>query len=184
MKRPLPAEAFTREDTYAATRLPVELASTLIPDAYTEQSFFDLEREQVFAGSWVPVGVAGELPKPGDFVVVEVAGRSLIVCRNADGELKAHHNVCRHRGSRLCDAGPGHVDRFFKCPYHSWAYDLNGKCLGTPLFTPDSEVPGGSARDLRHERGQGVRQGGLRSPPGALRAVGLPDLRVPRRRGT
>ena len=62
VKRPLPAEAFTREDTYAATRLPVELASTLIPDAYTEQSFFDLEREQVFAGSWVPVGVAGEVP--------------------------------------------------------------------------------------------------------------------------
>jgi choline monooxygenase len=141
VKRPLPAESFTREDTYAATRLPVELASTLIPDAYTEQSFFELEREQVFAGSWVPVGVAGEVQAPGDFIVVEVAGRSLIVCRNKEGGLKAHHNVCRHRGSRLCDPGPGHVDRFFKCPYHSWAYDLDGKCLGTPLFTPDSEVP-------------------------------------------
>ncbi len=61
--------------------------------------------------------------------------------QRARRSLRAHHNVCRHRGSRLCDAGPGHVDRFFQCPYHAWAYDLDGKCLGTPLFTPDSEVP-------------------------------------------
>jgi choline monooxygenase len=141
VKRPLPAEAFTREETYAATRLPVDLATTLIPDAYTEQSYFDLEREQVFAGSWIPVCVSDEVAAPGDFLVVDVAGRSVIVCRNRAGELRAHHNVCRHRGARLCDAGPGHAERFFKCPYHSWAYDLDGKCLGTPLFTADSEVP-------------------------------------------
>jgi choline monooxygenase len=141
MKRPLPADAFTREETYRLTRLPVDLASTLIPDAYTSQSFFELEREQVFARSWIPVALADEVPGPGDYLVVEVAGRSVIVCRNPDGALRAFHNVCRHRGSRLCDAGAGHVDRFFKCPYHSWAYDLNGACLGTPLFTADSEVP-------------------------------------------
>jgi choline monooxygenase len=141
VKRPLPAEAFTREETYAATRLPVDLATTLIPDAYTEQSYFDLEREQVFARSWIPVCVADEVAERGDFLVVEAAGRSVIVCRNRAGELRAHHNVCRHRGARLCDAGPGHAERFFKCPYHSWAYDLDGKCLGTPLFTADSGVP-------------------------------------------
>jgi choline monooxygenase len=141
VRRPLPADAFTRAETYEATRLPVELATTLIPDAYTEQSFFDLEREQVFAHSWIPVCVADEVAQPGDFLVVEAAGRSVIVCRNREGALRAHHNVCRHRGSRLCDPGAGHAERFFKCPYHSWAYDLDGKCLGTPLFTPDSEVP-------------------------------------------
>ena len=65
VKRPLPAEAFTREETYAATRLPVELATTLIPDAYTEQSYFDLEREQVFARSWIPVCVADEVRRAG-----------------------------------------------------------------------------------------------------------------------
>jgi choline monooxygenase len=141
VKRPLPAEAFTRAETYAATRLPVDLATTLIPDAYTERSYFDLEREQVFARSWIPVCVADEVAAPGDFLVVEAAGRSVIVCRNRAGQLRAHHNVCRHRGARLCDAGPGHAERFFKCPYHSWAYDLDGHCLGTPLFTADSEVP-------------------------------------------
>ena len=83
MKRPLPPEAFTLAETYRETRLPVELASTLIPDAYTEESFFALERERVFAQSWVPVCVADEVPGPGDYLVVEVAGRSLIVCRKS-----------------------------------------------------------------------------------------------------
>ena len=130
-----------REDTYAATRLPVELASTLIPDAYTSPEFNDLELDRVFAHSWVPVCVTDELREPGSFAVVEVAGRSLIVCRTLSGELRAHHNVCRHRGARLVDEAHGRVERFFQCPYHAWAYDLEGACLGTPLFTPEAGIP-------------------------------------------
>ena len=140
MKRPLPADAFLLEDTYAKTRLPVDFASTLIPDAYVSPEFHALEQERVFAKSWVPVCVPDEVREPGQFLVVEVAGRSIIVTRNQAGELRAHHNVCRHRGARLCE-GTGKVKRFFSCPYHAWAYDLDGTCLGTPLFTPESEVP-------------------------------------------
>ena len=139
--RPVPAAAFTDPATYAATRLPVDEATTLIPDAYVSDDFHLLERERVFARSWVPVAVVDEVASPGDYVVCEVAGRSLIVCRDRAGTLRAHHNVCRHRGARLCAAGNGHVDRFFRCPYHSWAYALDGACLGTPLFTPDSGIP-------------------------------------------
>jgi choline monooxygenase len=139
--RPIPAEAFTREETYAATRLPVDLASTLIPDAYTSEEFRTLELERVFARSWVPVCVTDEVSEPGSFVLAEVAGRSLIVCRTADGDLRAHHNVCRHRGSRLVAEPRGHVARFFQCPYHAWAYGLDGACLGTPLFTPEAGIP-------------------------------------------
>jgi choline monooxygenase len=139
--RPIPASAFTREDTYAATRLPVDLASTLIPDAYTSPQYFELERDAVFARSWVPVCVTPEVEEPGSYVVVDVAGRSIIVCRNRAGELRAHHNVCRHRGTRLRDDEHGRVERFFQCPYHAWAYDLDGACLGTPLFTPEAGVP-------------------------------------------
>ena len=65
----------------------------------------------------------------------------MIVCRNRAGELRAHHNVCRHRGAQLCVEGHGRVDRFFQCPYHAWAYDLDGACLGTPLFTPEAGIP-------------------------------------------
>jgi choline monooxygenase len=139
--RPVSPEAFLDEATYRATRLPVDFASTLIPDAYTSAEFHDLERERVFARSWVPVCVGDELPEPGSYIVVEVAGRSLIVCRNRAGELRAHHNVCRHRGTQLCGEPRGKVERFFQCPYHAWAYDLDGACLGTPLFTPEAGIP-------------------------------------------
>ncbi len=74
-------------------------------------------------------------------MVVELAGRSLIVCRNRSGELRVHHNVCRHRGARLLAEERGRVERFFQCPYHAWAYDLDGACLGTPLFTPEAGIP-------------------------------------------
>jgi choline monooxygenase len=130
-----------REETYAATRLPVDLASTLIPDAYVSPDFHSLERSAIFARSWVPVCVTDELAEPGSYVVVDVAGCSLVVCRNRAGELRAHHNVCRHRGTRLIGEEQGRVERFFQCPYHAWAYDLDGVCLGTPLFTPESGIP-------------------------------------------
>jgi phenylpropionate dioxygenase-like ring-hydroxylating dioxygenase large terminal subunit len=139
--RPIPPAAFTREETYAATRRPVDLASTLIPDAYTSPEFHALERDRIFARSWVPVCVTDEVAEPGAFVVADVAGRSLIVCKNRSGELRAHHNVCRHRGTRICAEERGRVERFFQCPYHAWAYDLDGACLGTPLFTPESGIP-------------------------------------------
>jgi len=139
--RPIQPSAFTLEETYRATRLPVDRASTLVPDAYISADFHALELERIFASSWVPVCVTDEVAEPGTFVVAEVAGRSLIVCRNRSGELRAHHNVCRHRGTRLCETEHGSVERFFRCPYHAWAYDLDGVLLGTPLFTPEAGIP-------------------------------------------
>jgi choline monooxygenase len=139
--RPVPATAFIREETYRATRLPVDEASTLIPDAYTSDEFHALELERVFASAWVPVCLTDEVAAPGSYVVVDVAGRSLVVCRNRSGELRTHHNVCRHRGARLVAGERGQVERFFQCPYHAWAYDLDGVCLGTPLFTPEAGIP-------------------------------------------
>jgi choline monooxygenase len=144
--RPIPRAAFLREETYRATRLPVDYASTLIPDAYTAEAFAEEERNRVFGRSWVPVCASDEVRDTGAYVVVDVAGRSLIVCRAADGALRAHHNVCRHRGARLCIEARGQVKRFFQCPYHAWAYDLEGRCLGTPLFTPEAGIPD----DQRH----------------------------------
>jgi choline monooxygenase len=133
-------QAFTREETYAATRRPVSLAATLLPDAYTSEEFFALERELVFGSSWVAVGCTAELREPGDVLVTEVAGRSIFVVRKQDGVLRAFYNVCRHRGTRLLTVGESRVKRFIRCPYHSWAYDHDGRCVGTPLFT-GSDIP-------------------------------------------
>ena len=139
--RPVAPERFGDEATYRATRLPVDYASTLIPDAYVSEQFHAFEQERLFGTSWVPVCVADEVDSPGAFLVVEVGGRSVVVCRNRAGELRAHHNVCRHRGARLVTEPRGSVARFFQCPYHAWAYDLDGACLGTPLFTPEAGIP-------------------------------------------
>jgi choline monooxygenase len=132
--------AFTEEATYAATRRPVSLASTLLPDAYTSAEFFALERERVFGSSWVAVGCSAKLRAAGDVLVAEVAGRSIFVVRQKDGTLRAFYNVCRHRGTQLLAPGECRVKRFIRCPYHSWAYDHDGRCIGTPMFT-GSDIP-------------------------------------------
>jgi choline monooxygenase len=134
------AEALTREETYAAMRRPVSLAETLLPEAYTSEEFFALERERVFGSAWVAVGCSARLREPGDVLVAEVAGRSIFVVRKQDGALRAFYNVCRHRGTQLLPAGECRVKRFIRCPYHSWAYDRDGRCVGTPLFT-GSDIP-------------------------------------------
>ncbi len=142
--RPVDPAAFTDERLYAHTRLPVESSSTLIPDAYTSPEFFTLEQEKVFATGWVAVGCLQEVDRPGACLVAQVAGRSVIVTRNRGGELRAFHNVCRHRATALLAPDAEHVGRGdrIRCPYHAWAYDLDGACLGTPLFD-DSDIPAG-----------------------------------------
>jgi choline monooxygenase len=131
---------YTREETYAQTRLPVELATTLTPVAYTSPEFFELEQEKVFVRSWVAVGYASQLREPRRALVATVAGRSVIVLRDDDGVLRAFHNVCRHRATKLLGDGPQRLASRIRCPYHSWTYDLDGACVGTPLFE-GSEIP-------------------------------------------
>ena len=133
-------DRFTQEETYAATRRPVALAQTLLPEAYTSEAFFALERERVFGSAWVAVGCSAELREPGDVLVTEVGGRSVFVVRTHEGDLRAYYNVCRHRGTQLLDPGERRIKRFIRCPYHSWAYGLDGRCVGTPLFT-GSDIP-------------------------------------------
>jgi choline monooxygenase len=131
---------FRTESTYEQTRLPVDYASTLIPDAYRSADFHAEEQSRIFATGWVAVSVRSELAAPGETLVRTVADRSVLITMNEDHELRAFLNVCRHRGSRLvgedCTLKAGRI----RCPYHAWAYDLNGNCIGTPLFE-GSDIP-------------------------------------------
>ena len=97
----LPTESFSQPDTYRQSRLPVDQASTLIPDAYTSDEFFALEQEKIFANSWVAVGCLQQVSKQGDILVTEVAGRSILIVRSKEDKLEGFYNVCRHRGSKL-----------------------------------------------------------------------------------
>jgi Rieske 2Fe-2S family protein len=117
--------------------MPPREIQTLPGRDYHAAEVFDLERERVFARSWFYAGRDEGLDEPGDFVNIDVAGESVIVVRTKQGELRGFYNVCRHRGSRLCDEGSGRMKGAIKCPYHAWAYSFDGRLIGTPNVGKD-----------------------------------------------
>ena len=151
---------YLRESTYSRTRKGVESASTLIPSAYYDSEFFDLEQQQVFSRNWVVAAPASRVSNPGDMLTVEVAGRSLIVLRDEDGELRAFYNACRHRGARLCDESRRGQKRIV-CPYHGWGYNLRGECIGTPLFDTGANRRQIQMHDMSHLKSFNKKDFGL-----------------------
>jgi len=115
-----------------------EKAQTLPRAYYVSPEIFAAERERIFAGRWICLGRADELPQPGDYALADVAGESLIVVRQPGGALAAFFNVCRHRGTRLCEQAAGRFTRAIVCPYHAWSYGLDGALIGAPNM---SDVP-------------------------------------------
>ena len=108
------------------------LVRTLPGAYYTSEAILREEADRIFARRWVCVGRAGRVPAPGDYVLAEVAGESLIVVRGGDGVVRAFYNVCRHRGTRLCEQTAGRFSGSIQCPYHAWTYGLDGTLVGAP----------------------------------------------------
>lgn len=107
-------------------------ARTLPREYYTDPAILAEEREAIFARSWNCVGRASALARPGDYVLAEVAGESLIVVRARDGEVRAFFNICRHRGTRILLEPEGHVSETIQCVYHAWTYTTDGRLIGAP----------------------------------------------------
>ncbi len=124
------------------------LEKSLPSSYYYQPEMFAQEKERIFVREWFCAGREEELPSPGTVLVREVLGESILVARTKAGELKAHYNVCRHRGSRLCAAegnrwGVKLRDAItsagtIRCPYHQWTYALDGTLLNVP-FLHESE---------------------------------------------
>jgi len=111
---------------------------TLPGTDYWAPEVFELDRERIFFRHWFYVGRVDGLVDAGDFLVADVAGESIIVIRGKDGELRGFYNVCRHRGSRLCDdEATGRMRGAIKCPYHAWSYSFDGRLVGTPMVGID-----------------------------------------------
>ena len=102
---------------------------------YYDPDWFELEREAVFRRSWQQVGHVCELPENGSFVrrELEVLGVSLLIARGKDGEVRAFHNVCTHRGTQLVTEESGKQNTF-SCPYHMWTFGLDGGLISAPDF--------------------------------------------------
>ena len=117
---------------------PFGLSHGLPGTAYVSDAFYGLENKQIFSKSWIFVGYAHEIAKPGDVLPVNVGGQPLFAIRNETGEITAFHNVCRHRNLQLIDQ-PGNCGKLIRCPYHSWSYDLCGKLKNAPYFGGDAK---------------------------------------------
>jgi phenylpropionate dioxygenase-like ring-hydroxylating dioxygenase large terminal subunit len=94
---------------------------------YLDVEFLALERERIFRPSWQVICHVSEIPDAGDYQTLELLGESLVALRGNDGQVRAFHNVCRHRAARLLDGPSGHCTRRIICPYHAWSYDFDGR---------------------------------------------------------
>jgi len=119
------------EADFKAVTTESGLASGLPNYAYTSEDFFRLEQEQLFARTWTCIGNGCNIPEPGNLQPVGFLGQPLVMVRNRQGEIKVFHNVCSHRGNELVWQACS-VKRTIQCPYHGWAYDLDGRLVATP----------------------------------------------------
>jgi Rieske 2Fe-2S family protein len=120
---------------------------------YTSADIFKADMDRIWRRHWLYAGHTCLIPNPGDWMTWAIGFDSVILSRGKDGEVRAFHNTCRHRGARLCNEEHG-KSRAFVCPYHAWTYDLDGS-LRTPT-----------------EREFGVHQSTLGLHPVPLKNVG------------
>jgi choline monooxygenase len=150
LTRPHAAACITAE-VIARLNRPTGSATGLPRDVYIDADFYELERDRVLAATWVCVGVASDLPNPGDLLPYDFGGLPLLLLlRDERGDIRAFHNVCSHRGVHLV-AEPRNTRGSITCPYHAWTYErLDGHlttnaCSSTP-----------SRRESRHRPGSGA----------------------------
>ena len=124
-----PADLFDPRH-YANVRKPLAEAETLPPWAYTSEAFYRREVQQIWLKEWNFFGRADRIPNPGDYFAVDFVGVPILVIRGKDGEVRAFSNSCRHRGAAML-RGDGNCNAI-RCPYHSWAYDYEGKLIVAP----------------------------------------------------
>ena len=177
-------ERSSRHDDLAALVARRAAGYSLEAPFYTSQEVFDLDMAAIFTKHWLFVAAEAEVPEPGDYVTVEVGPSSVIIVRDDDEEVRAFHNVCRHRGSRILDDACGSVGNLV-CPYHHWTYNVDGRLLHAEnqparLRPQPLRAQAGARAQRRRARvhlprrrapGRLRRRGGAhRAVPGALRA--------------
>jgi len=105
---------------------------TMPAEFYLAPAIFAEEIERIGLRRWHCVGRSERIAKPGDFFLRNVAFEPLIIVRDRNGQARAHFNVCRHRGTQICEKGSGHFSETIQCPYHAWTYTIDGRLIGAP----------------------------------------------------
>jgi len=108
---------------------------------YIDEDYFKLDMEMIYYRDWLFMGHDCELPKAGAYFTVQIGQYPVVIVRGRDNVIRAFHNSCRHRGSRVCTKDHGSSVRLV-CPYHQWAYDLDGKLAFARHMGDDFDKPG------------------------------------------
>jgi carnitine monooxygenase subunit len=148
MSKPLPPDLAQGE----AQHDPAEFQS--LPGwLYHDPEFFAYEADRVFRPSWQVVCHLNDIPNAGDYMTFDFLGESIVALRGDDGDVRALHNVCRHRAARLLDGPSGHCDRRLTCRYHGWSYDLRGRLGGVPFRETfvDLDLAAHGLKPVEHE---------------------------------
>ncbi len=119
---------------YANTRRAIALseATTLPQRYYASPKWFQRELEAIHLNMWLCAGRTRHIPHAGDYFVRQVGNANVIITRDEQGEIRAFHNVCRHRGTLLTNASEGRFNGRIQCPYHAWTYRLDGTLANAP----------------------------------------------------
>ncbi|MGH8284411.1 MAG: aromatic ring-hydroxylating oxygenase subunit alpha [Steroidobacteraceae bacterium] len=120
---------------------------------YHDPAFFELEKRTIFRTSWQLICHVNDIPAPGDYHTFDFMGEAVIALRGDDGVVRAFHNVCRHRASRLLDEGRGHCGSRITCPYHAWTYARDGRLVAVPQRStfPGLELERHGLAPVEHE---------------------------------
>ncbi len=126
-------EKIVGKEAIEGLRKPIEVAGGLPASAFTGAEFFELEQRRLFPRTWVGAAFSDEVAEPGDAIPVTVAGVPLIILRDPAGEVRAFHNVCRHRATIILQK-PTKKLANLQCPYHAWTWALDGALKATPFW--------------------------------------------------
>jgi phenylpropionate dioxygenase-like ring-hydroxylating dioxygenase large terminal subunit len=100
---------------------------------YTSDAFFQLEMSRMWSRVWQVACREEHIPGVGDYFVYDIGHYSILVVRVAEGEIKAYHNSCLHRGTKLKPSGTsGWTDKQIQCPFHGWTWELTGELQEVP----------------------------------------------------
>ena len=108
-------------------------ADSVHRDLYISEEIFALEQEHFFANTWNFVGHDSQIPAAGDYFTFELAGRPLLVVRQADASVRVMMNRCAHKGAKIASTRSGSAGKYFRCPYHAWVFRTDGSLHSVPL---------------------------------------------------
>lgn len=158
---------------------------------YTSPEIYDLERRGWLAEQWYVMAHSSELAQVGSYIVRELLGESVVIVRDIEDTVRGFYNVCRHRGSRICEQD-GRASSL-TCPYHAWSYRLDGSLRAAAALRDDIDTAQLGLHPITVREIGGLVLASLKAKPGTLDAVrdvfepglryhGIPQARIAARR--